>query len=55
MKALLDHIGHDPVSVDTLIDRSGLTADAVSSMLLQMELNGFVSRGPGGKVHRIIR
>jgi DNA processing protein len=36
-----------------LIERSGLTADAVSSMLLQMELNGLVSSCPGGKVQRI--
>ena len=52
---LLEHIGHDPVSIDTLIERSGLTADAVSSMLLQMELNGLVSNCPGGKVQRITR
>ena len=52
---LLEHIGHDPVSIDTLIERSGLTADAVSSMLLQMELNGLVSHCPGGKVQRISR
>ncbi|MEK7716145.1 MAG: DNA-processing protein DprA [Pseudomonadota bacterium] len=52
---LLEHIGHDPVSVDVLIERSGLTADAVSSMLLQMELNGLVSNCPGGKVQRISR
>ncbi|GAB4514083.1 MAG: DNA-processing protein DprA [Sulfuricaulis sp.] len=53
MTALLQQIGHDPVSVDALIERSGLTADAVSSMLLQMELNGLVSSCPGGKVQRI--
>jgi len=53
MAALLQQIGHDPVSVDALIERSGLTADAVSSMLLQMELNGLVSSCPGGKVQRI--
>ncbi|MHB1140134.1 MAG: DNA-processing protein DprA [Sulfuricaulis sp.] len=53
MAALLQQIGHDPVSVDVLIERSGLTADAVSSMLLQMELNGLVSSCPGGKVQRI--
>ncbi len=53
--ALLKQIGHDPVSIDTLIERSGLTADAVSSMLLQMELNGLVSSCPGGKVQRITR
>ena len=53
MAALLQQIGHDPVSVDALIERSGLTADAVSSMLLQMELHGLVSSCPGGKVQRI--
>ena len=53
MTILLEHMGHDPVSVDALIQRSGLTADAVSSMLLQMELNGLVSSCPGGKVQRI--
>ena len=53
--ALLKQIGHDPVSVDALIERSGLTADVVSSMLLQMELNGLVSNCPGGKVQRISR
>jgi DNA processing protein len=55
METLLEHIGHDPVSIDTLIERSGLTADAVSSMLLQMELNGLVANCPGGKVQRISR
>ena len=55
MVTLLEHIGHDPVSIDTLIERSGLTADAVSSMLLQMELNGLVANCPGGKVQRISR
>jgi DNA processing protein len=55
MHALLEHIGHDPVSIDALIERSGLTSDAVSSMLLQMELNGLVSSCPGGKVQRISR
>ncbi len=51
--ALLQQIGHDPVSIDALIERSGLTADAVSSMLLQMELSGLVASCPGGKVQRI--
>ncbi|HEY5682500.1 MAG TPA: DNA-processing protein DprA [Sulfuricaulis sp.] len=53
MTALLKQIGHDPVSIDALIERSGLTADAVSSMLLQMELSGLVASCPGGKVQRI--
>jgi DNA processing protein len=52
-RALLEHIGHDPVTVDTLIERSGLTAEVVSSMLLQMELSGLVCSCPGGKIQRI--
>lgn len=51
--SLLEHMGHDPVSVDALVERSGLTPDVVSSMLLHMELRGLVSTCPGGKVQRI--
>ena len=50
---LLEHVGYDPVSIDALIERSGLTADAVSSMLLQMELQGLVTASAGGKYQRI--
>lgn len=53
MAALLQQIGHDPVSIDALIERSGLTAEAVSSMLLQMELSGLVASCPGCKVQRL--
>jgi DNA processing protein len=40
------------VSVDTLVARSGLTADKVSSMLLLLELEGHVSSAPGGRYLR---
>ena len=36
-------LGHDPVALDTLSERTGLTADVLSSMLLVMELDGLVS------------
>ncbi len=36
-------LGHDPLCMDSLITRSGLTAAAVSSMLLTMELDGYVA------------
>lgn len=49
---LLELMGHDPVDMDTLIALSGLTAGAVSSMLLHMELHGLVEARPGGKVQR---
>jgi DNA processing protein len=45
---LLDALGYDPVSVDVLVARTGLTANAVSSMLLLMELEGRVSSQAGG-------
>ena len=45
---LLDCLGYDPMHIDDLIDRSGLTADTVSSILLQLELRGLVLAGPGG-------
>jgi DNA processing protein len=51
--ALLDCLGYDPVGVDALIARSGLTAEIVSSMLLQLELRGLVAPGPGGVYQRI--
>lgn len=50
--ALLAHIGHDPVSVDTLVERSGLTAHSISSMLVEMELLGIIAACPGGKYIR---
>lgn len=53
MRRLLDCLGFDPAGVDTLVERSGLTADAVSSMLLQLELQGFVTTCPGGKYQRM--
>ncbi len=47
MRHLLNHLSHDPVSIDELIDMSGLTADAVSSMLLVLEVQGKVSCSGG--------
>lgn len=45
---LLEAMGFDPISVDSLIERTGLTPEAVSSMLLLLELDGHVSSAPGG-------
>ncbi len=45
---LLDALGFEPASIDTLVARSGLTADAVASMLLILELEGRVEQQPGG-------
>lgn len=49
---LLAHLGYDPCDIDTLCARSGLTAAAVSAMLLQLELDGRVGSLPGGLYQR---
>jgi DNA processing protein len=52
---LWDSLGHDPLTVDTLIASSGLTAKAVSAMLLMLELRGRVEAHPGGAFSRKTR
>lgn len=51
--SLLLAMGFDPCSLDELTQRSGLTADAVSVILLHMELDGQVACLPGGHYQRI--
>lgn len=46
-------MGYDPVTIDALVNRSGLTADTVSSMLLNMELEGAVKAMAGGHYIRV--
>jgi len=50
---LLVHMGHDPVSLDTLAQRSGLTGETLSAMLLVLELEGKVAGLPGGRYQQI--
>jgi DNA processing protein len=53
LRNLLLHLGYGPVSVDWLVERCGLTAEAVSSMLLILELQGLVTAAPGGLYSRL--
>lgn len=46
----LSHLGFETTSIDLLISRSGLTAEEVSSILLVLELDGFIKNVPGGYV-----
>ena len=50
---LLAALGFEPVDVDTLAVRSGLTSHNVCAMLLRMELDGNVAVLPGGMYQRI--
>jgi len=52
-QVLFEYLGYDPIQIDSVIEKSGLTADAVSSMLLLLELNGQVESFPGGRYARI--
>lgn len=51
--ALLTWLGYDPCSVDTIIERSGLTTDNVLAMLMELELDGHVAQLPGGLYQRL--
>jgi DNA processing protein len=51
-QALLEAVGFDPTPIDTIIRRSELTAAAVSSMLLMLELDGHVAAHPGARYSR---
>ncbi len=52
-ESLLNAIGFDPVTADELVERSGLTVDKLSSMLVLLELNDFIQSAPGGCYVRI--
>ncbi len=49
---LLEAVDFDPTPVDRIIERSGLTAASVSSMLLLLEMEGRVTAAPGGRYMR---
>lgn len=52
-KKVLEAIGYDPTSVDRVVQRTGLTPESVSSMLLIMEMRGLVAASGGGHYNRI--
>ena len=54
-KILLDALGFDHADVDLLVDRTGLKPEAVSSMMLILELEGHVQAAPGGRYSRVVR
>lgn len=52
---LLERIDYGPTAIATLMERVGLTAAEVSSMLLVLELEGFVEALPGGRYARLAK
>ncbi|EAR22387.1 DNA-processing protein DprA [Nitrococcus mobilis] len=51
-RRVLAALGYDPVPADVLLQRTGLTPDTLSAMLLQLELMGYVATCPGGRYAR---
>lgn len=51
--ALLEAMGYDPVSLDALQARTGLDTATLQARLLELELDGAVSRMPGGLLQRL--
>jgi DNA processing protein len=50
---LLNLIAYNPTTVDTLVQESGWSVDAISSMLLVLELKGYIAAAAGGSYFRL--
>jgi DNA processing protein len=55
MAQLLEQMGYEAILVDQLVELSGLTAEAVSSMIMRLEIQGAVVSLPGGRVQRSVQ
>ncbi|MEO8123614.1 MAG: DNA-processing protein DprA [Burkholderiales bacterium] len=53
--ALLQALGYDPVTLDTLVARTGITPAGLNAKLLELELEGLIARLPGQRFQRIAR
>ena len=52
---VLEHLGQDPVGLDELQIRSGLSVAQLQAELFQLELNGVLGRLPGGLYQQLNR
>lgn len=50
---VLDSLGFEPTAIDTVVERSRLTPESVSSILLVLELQGYIKLQAGGFYSRI--
>ncbi|MBS3964740.1 MAG: DNA-processing protein DprA [Methylomonas sp.] len=50
---LLNLVPYSPVTVDTLVQDSGYSVEVVSSMLLVLELQGYIAAAPGSSYYRL--
>ena len=54
LQSLLENMGHDALTVDQLVARSGLPVASVQAALLQLEMQGHIECLAGGQVRRLI-
>ncbi|HEV2682710.1 MAG TPA: DNA-processing protein DprA [Rhodanobacter sp.] len=52
-RRLLDELGHDPATLDELVQRTGQSPAALSSMLLMLELEVRIESLPGNRYQRL--
>ena len=52
-RQLLEHLGHEPATLDELVQRTGQSAAVLSSMLLMLELEGRTASLPGNRYQRL--
>ena len=52
-RLILETMGYDPISIDQLVIQTGLTLEVLSSILLLLELNGFIATSGRGRYTRI--
>ncbi len=46
-------LGHDPANMDQLLQRTGLTTEALCAILVALELADHVASLPGGRYQRL--
>ncbi len=54
LQSLLENMGHDALSVDQLVARSGFPVASVQAALLHLEMQGHIECLAGGQVRRLI-
>ena len=50
---VLDSLGHDPATLATLLERTGLGSATLQAALLRLELAGHIAAMPGGRIERL--
>lgn len=51
-KLLLDNIGYEPVTMDSLIEKTGISANVTAAVLMNLELQDLIESLPGGSYVR---